>query len=74
MKAKRNTASPDAVHVHFTIPPGVALQVERAAFTCRTTKRALWIFAMRELLGKAYEPSRAVSDSATASRTSRKTA
>lgn len=60
MKAKRDTASLAAVHVHFTVPPGVALQVERAVHACRTTKKALWIAAMREFLGNACEPSQAV--------------
>ena len=71
-----NKATDGPVDVHFRIPPGVAVQVERAAHACRTTKKALWIAAMREYLDEAREPSPAVSDSAAATepRTGRKTA
>jgi hypothetical protein len=69
-----NKTTQSAVDVHFRISPCLALQVEHAANACRTTKRALWIAAMCEYLGVARGPSRVVSDSATASRTGRKTA
>ena len=62
-------ANESAVHVHFMIPPRVALQVEQAAFACRTTKRALWIAAMREFLGKAWKPGQAMLESATGAET-----
>jgi hypothetical protein len=60
MKAKRDTASLAAAHVHFRIPPRLAAQVDHAAFACRTTKRALWIAAMREYLGEAKAPGQVV--------------
>lgn len=48
--------------VHFMIPLALATRVANVAGQRRTTRRVLWIAAMCDYLGKAWEPGQAVSD------------